>query len=110
MASLVSGAEYVIFIKDIEGSMLVNAHESTVYALWRIKSKAKQILTSVFPKEPNLNSTKPYKTLPRIREYTGRFYVIQMRKGMRRAICAVYVESWEDRLYYRKHNGIVQFY
>jgi len=29
-----------------------------------------------------------------------------MREGMRRTICAVYVESWEDRLYYRKHNGI----
>jgi len=33
-----------------------------------------------------------------------------MRKGMRRAICAVYVECWKDRLYYRKHNGIVQCY
>jgi len=31
-----------------------------------------------------------------------------MREGMRRAICAVYVERWEDRLCYRKHNGIAQ--
>jgi len=35
---------------------------------------------------------------------------MKTREGMRRAICAVYVESWEDRLYYRKHNGIAQFY
>jgi len=33
-----------------------------------------------------------------------------MRERMRRAICAVYVERWEDRLYYRKHNGITHFY
>jgi len=31
-----------------------------------------------------------------------------MREGMRRAICAVYVKHWEDRLCYWKHNGIVQ--
>jgi hypothetical protein len=29
---------------------------------------------------------------------------------MRRAVYAVYVEQKEDRLYYRKHNGIAQFY
>jgi len=29
---------------------------------------------------------------------------------MSRLICAVYFERWEDRLYYRKHNGITQFY
>jgi hypothetical protein len=29
---------------------------------------------------------------------------------MRRAICAVYVERWEDRPFYRKHNGLAQFY
>jgi len=29
---------------------------------------------------------------------------------MRRAICAVYDESWEDRRCYQKHNGIAQFY
>jgi hypothetical protein len=29
---------------------------------------------------------------------------------MRRAICAVYVEIWEDRLYYRKHNRITHVY
>jgi len=28
-----------------------------------------------------------------------------MREGMRRAICAIYVQRWEDRLCYRKHNG-----
>jgi len=33
-----------------------------------------------------------------------------MREGMRRAICAVYVERWDNRLYYRKHNGIAQRY
>jgi hypothetical protein len=29
---------------------------------------------------------------------------------MRRAKCAVSVEISEDSLYYRKHNGIAQFY
>jgi hypothetical protein len=29
---------------------------------------------------------------------------------MRRAIYAVYVERSEDRLYYRKHDGIAQSY
>jgi hypothetical protein len=29
---------------------------------------------------------------------------------MRRAICAVYIERWEDTLYYRKHNANAQFY
>jgi hypothetical protein len=29
---------------------------------------------------------------------------------MCRAICAIYVERSEDRLYYRKHNGIAQCY
>jgi hypothetical protein len=29
---------------------------------------------------------------------------------MRRAVCAVYVEHWEERQYYRKPNGIAQFY
>jgi len=29
---------------------------------------------------------------------------------MRRAICAEYVERWQDRPYYRKNNGIAQFY
>jgi hypothetical protein len=29
---------------------------------------------------------------------------------MRKDICAVYVERSEDRLYYRKHNEIAQFY
>jgi hypothetical protein len=33
-----------------------------------------------------------------------------MREGMRRAICAVHVEFWEDCLYYRKHDGIAQCY
>jgi len=33
-----------------------------------------------------------------------------MRQGMRRAICTVHVEILEDRLFYRKHNGIAQFY
>jgi len=32
-----------------------------------------------------------------------------MREGMRRTICAVYVKSWENRLYYGKHNRIAQF-
>jgi len=31
-----------------------------------------------------------------------------LKVGMRRAIFAVYIELSEDRLYYRKHNGIAQ--
>jgi len=33
-----------------------------------------------------------------------------MREDMRRAICAVYFERWKDRMYYRKNDGIAQFY
>jgi len=33
-----------------------------------------------------------------------------MTEGMCRAICAVYVERWHDRLCYRKRNGITQYY
>jgi hypothetical protein len=47
--TFVSAVEYIISFKDSEGSMLVYAHASTVYAVWRIKSKTKQILTKVFP-------------------------------------------------------------
>jgi hypothetical protein len=39
--AFVSDVQYVIFIKDSEGSMLVSAHASTVYAVCRIKSKTK---------------------------------------------------------------------
>jgi hypothetical protein len=35
---------------------------------------------------------------------------MKMREGMHRAVHAVYIKDVEDRLYYRKHNGIVQFY
>jgi hypothetical protein len=47
--AFVSGVHYIISIKDSEGSMLVSAHESTVYAVWRIKPKTKQILPTVLP-------------------------------------------------------------
>jgi hypothetical protein len=30
------------------------AHASTVYAVWRIKSKTKHLLPTVFPTQPNL--------------------------------------------------------
>jgi hypothetical protein len=33
-----------------------------------------------------------------------------MREDMRRDTWAVYVERWEDRLCYPKHNGIEQWY
>jgi hypothetical protein len=45
----VSVVKYIISIKDSEGSMLVSAHVSTVYALWRMKSKTNQILPNVLP-------------------------------------------------------------
>jgi hypothetical protein len=47
-----SGAQYIISIRESEGSMLVSAHTPTVYAVGRIKSKTKQILPTVF--QPNL--------------------------------------------------------
>jgi len=31
-----------------------------------------------------------------------------MREDMRRTICAVNIQRWEDRLYRRKQNGIPQ--
>jgi hypothetical protein len=76
-----------------------------------VKNKSKNYLTDYISNltYPNLNSTKPCKTQPRIRLCTGRFHVIKVREGMRRTICAVYNERWEDRLYYRKNNGITQF-
>jgi hypothetical protein len=49
-----------ISIKDSEGIMLVSAHASTVYAVWRIKSKTKNLYF-----QPNLtlpNRTKPKTT------------------------------------------------
>jgi hypothetical protein len=59
--AFVSGVQYIISIKDSEGSMLVSAYASTVYAVWRIKSKMKQILPTVFPTQPNLNSPNSFK-------------------------------------------------
>jgi hypothetical protein len=47
--AFVSGVQCIISIKDSEGSMLVTAHASAVYAVWRIKSKTKQILPTVLP-------------------------------------------------------------
>jgi hypothetical protein len=43
----VSALKYVVSIKDSEGSMLVSAHTSTVYAVWGIKWKTKYILPTV---------------------------------------------------------------
>jgi hypothetical protein len=50
----VSAEQYIIYIKNSEGSMLVIAHASTVYAVWRIKSKMKLILPTVLPISLNL--------------------------------------------------------
>jgi hypothetical protein len=47
--AFVSGVQYVISIKDSEGSMLVSAHASTVYAVWRMKSKTQQDLPTLHP-------------------------------------------------------------
>jgi hypothetical protein len=51
--AFVCAVKYIISIKDSEGSMLVSAHASTAYAVWRINSKTKQILPNVFPTQPN---------------------------------------------------------
>jgi hypothetical protein len=52
--SFVSTVKYIISFEDSEGSMLVSSHASTVYAPWRIKSKKKGILPTVFPTYPTL--------------------------------------------------------
>jgi hypothetical protein len=46
----VTAIKYIISINDSEGTMLVSAHASTVYAVWIILiSKTKQILPTVIP-------------------------------------------------------------
>jgi len=45
----VYGVQCIISIKDSEGSILVSAHASTVYAVGRIKSKTKQELPTLHP-------------------------------------------------------------
>jgi hypothetical protein len=52
--AFMSGVQYVILIKGNEGSILVSAHACTVYAVWRIKSKTKQMLPTVHSTQPNL--------------------------------------------------------
>jgi hypothetical protein len=49
MVLLLFRSKYVTSIKDSEGSMLVSAHASTVYAVWKIKWKTKQILPNALP-------------------------------------------------------------
>jgi hypothetical protein len=49
LASLLSGVQCIISIKESEGTKLVSEHASTVYAVRRIKSKTKQILPTVLP-------------------------------------------------------------
>jgi hypothetical protein len=47
--AFVYGVQCIISIKDSEGSILVSAHASTVYAVGRIKSKTKQDLPTLHP-------------------------------------------------------------
>jgi hypothetical protein len=47
--AFVSVVQYIIPIKVSEGCVLVSAHASTLYAVWRIKSKPKQILLTLLP-------------------------------------------------------------
>jgi hypothetical protein len=42
--AFVSAVQYIMSIKDSEGSILVSAYASTVYAVRRMKWKTKQIL------------------------------------------------------------------
>jgi hypothetical protein len=50
----VYGVQFIISIKDSEGSILVSACATTVYAVGRIKSKMKQDLPKLHPPLPNL--------------------------------------------------------
>jgi hypothetical protein len=52
--AFVSGVRYMVSINDSEGSMLISAHASTVYAVRRMKSKTKHILPTALPTQPNL--------------------------------------------------------
>jgi len=77
------------------------AHAPTTYAMWRVKSKTIHFLQTIL-QCPNLTSTnlippKPFKTQPRISWYTGNVLIIKMRGGLRRTMCAVYLQVWEDR-------------
>jgi hypothetical protein len=45
--AFVYGVQFIISIRDSEGSIQVSAHASTVYAVGRIKSKTNQILPTV---------------------------------------------------------------
>jgi hypothetical protein len=47
--AFVTAVQYILPDKDSESIMLVSAQASTVYAVWRIKPKTKQILSTVFP-------------------------------------------------------------
>jgi hypothetical protein len=47
--AFVSAVQYIISIKDSEGSILVSTHAYTVNAVRRIKTKTKQILPTVLP-------------------------------------------------------------
>jgi hypothetical protein len=52
--AFVYAVQDIVSIKNSEGSMLVSAHAPTVYTVWTIKSKTKQILQTIFPTKPNL--------------------------------------------------------
>jgi hypothetical protein len=47
--AFVSAVKCIVSIKGSDGSMLVSAHASTAYAVSRIKSKTKQIISTVLP-------------------------------------------------------------
>jgi hypothetical protein len=68
-------------MKEREGRLLVSAHASTVYAVWRIKAKKSKSYRLYF--WPNLNSPMPCQNQRRIWSYTGRFHVVKMRESMR---------------------------
>jgi hypothetical protein len=57
----VSVVKYITSIKDSEGSMLVSAHASTVYAVWRKNRKRNKSYRLHF--QPNL--TQPNPTQPK---------------------------------------------
>jgi hypothetical protein len=47
--AFVCTVKYIPSVKDSEGSTMVSAHASTVYVVWKIKSKTKQMSLTLLP-------------------------------------------------------------
>jgi len=106
----VSGEQYIISIKDSDGNVLASAHASMTYTMWRIKSETETYATDNTSSELNVTSRNPNWPSPTKTQYLYPSTVECFAWGMRRTVCALYIESWEYRLCNRKHIGISQWF